>query len=87
LDRLLKKIIRKAIKEEKDVWKIQNFFSYIYEKIYHDVIFQKIPVEKKTIRLIEMLATPMHDKSPAFQQTRMDSIRRRSKYIKTKFRT
>jgi hypothetical protein len=85
LNLLVKKIIRWFLAWEPDTKKIHEVFSYVYEKLYHDIIFERIPLDQKTARLIELLATPMSNISAEEQKEVLRHIFRRSQFVRTRF--
>lgn len=63
LRNLITDLITEKINKEEDPEKLYQFFSYIYDDIYHDLLFKKIKIDKKITKVLEMLATPIHEKS------------------------
>lgn len=61
MDNLLLTIIREKLNQEKDQKKLYEFFTYIYDNLYHDIIFKRISLDKKTISLLEALSMPVYD--------------------------
>jgi len=62
LDKLIKKIIKEYLSKEKDFKEIYLYFNSVYDNIYHDILFKKIHISKKTVRILETLAMPIRDK-------------------------
>ena len=63
IDTLLTYIIKEKIKQEKDPHKLYEFFTYIYDNLYHDIIFKKIHIHKPIIHALESLAMPVYSPS------------------------
>jgi uncharacterized protein YdiU (UPF0061 family) len=85
LDCLVKKIIRGFIRKEENIEKIHEVFAYVYEHLYHDIMFEKLPLDKKTARLMELLATPMAHKPLSEQKDILKRVFRRAQCVRTKF--
>ncbi|MFA6256612.1 MAG: hypothetical protein WC606_05580 [Candidatus Absconditabacterales bacterium] len=62
LNKLIRKIIKDYLLKEKDLQKIHDFFTFIYDNIYYDIIFKKISINKQTVRTLETLAMPIFNK-------------------------
>ncbi|MCX6823021.1 MAG: hypothetical protein NTX91_03405 [candidate division SR1 bacterium] len=60
---MIKQIIHNFLRREKEIAKITIFFSKIYDKLYYDVLFKNIKIEKKTFRILENLASPTYSKT------------------------
>ena len=60
IDTLLKHIITEKLKQEKDPGKLYEFFTYIYDQLYHDIIFKKIHISKQLVNILENLAMPTY---------------------------
>ena len=63
IDALLKHIITEKLTQEKDPKKLYEFFTYIYDNLYHDIIFKKIYINKQIVNVLEALAMPVYDKA------------------------
>ncbi|MFA7717437.1 MAG: hypothetical protein WC875_01875 [Candidatus Absconditabacterales bacterium] len=62
LSEFLQDIIIQRLQKEKDIAKITSFFCEIYDKLYYDILFKNIKIEKRVIRLLESLAGPDYDR-------------------------
>ena len=60
---MIRQIIHNFLKKEEEITKITTFFSKIYDKLYYDVLFKNIKIEKKTFRILENLASPTYSKT------------------------
>ncbi len=49
-----------------------DYFSPIYDELYHSIIFQKIAIQNETKQLLEILATPIFRKTPEEQKKIID---------------
>ncbi|AHB41516.1 hypothetical protein P148_SR1C00001G0726 [candidate division SR1 bacterium RAAC1_SR1_1] len=63
MDKLLLSIIKEKLMQEKDQKKLYEFFTYIYDNLYHDIIFKKIPLSKAIVHLLESLSMPVYEPS------------------------
>lgn len=63
MDNLLVNIIKEKLIQEKDPKKLYEFFTYIYDNLYHDIIFKRIPISKSMINTLETLSMPVHNQS------------------------
>ena len=45
-----------------------DYFSPVYDELYHSIIFKKLEIQDETRQLLEILATPLFRKTPAEQQ-------------------
>ncbi len=61
MDDLLVSIIKDKLIQEKDQNKLYEFFTYIYDNLYHDILFKRISLDKQTINMLEILAMPIYD--------------------------
>ena len=60
ISKFLLQMIKNVKKETKNIRMINSFCIEIYDFMYHYIIFDKIKVEKKILRLIEELALPIN---------------------------
>lgn len=60
VSKFLLKIIKKMRKEIKDIRMINLFCIELYDILYYYIMFDKIRVIKKLLRLLETLALPIH---------------------------
>jgi len=61
MDDLLVSIIKYKLTQEKDQHKLYEFFTYIYDSLYHDILFKRVSLDKQTIHMLEVLAMPIYD--------------------------
>lgn len=59
LSKFLLQMIRNIKKESKDVKILNAFFIELYDMIYQYIIFDKVKIAKKIVRLLEELALPI----------------------------
>lgn len=60
----IKKVIKFYIKQDNiNLDGMYRLFNWLYEELYHDLILKKIKIEKKVLRIIEELASPINQKS------------------------
>lgn len=45
-----------------------EFFSQVYDEVYHDMIFKKMDVHVSTRAILEILATPIYRKEKSEQE-------------------
>lgn len=70
---LMKGIAKDILSEsDGDMHATYDYFSPVYDSLYHDLLFEKIAIQKETKDLLEMLATPIFRKSPEEQQRIID---------------
>ena len=74
MDALIKHIITEKLRQEKDPQKLYEFFTYIYDNLYHDIIFKKIHISKQLVTILETLAIPT-----TYDTTAIDDILKRLK--------
>lgn len=51
-----------------DTRPLYEYFSKVYDSLYHDFLFKRLELDKETQRMLEMLATPIYQKSPPEQR-------------------
>ena len=51
-----------------DMHATYEYFSPVYDELYHSIIFKKLQIQEETKELLEILATPLFRKTPAEQQ-------------------
>ena len=51
--------MKKAQKDTMDIKMLNQFFIELYDMLYHYIIFDKIKIAKKLVRLLEELALPL----------------------------
>ncbi|NDK07912.1 hypothetical protein EOM39_01545 [Candidatus Gracilibacteria bacterium] len=56
---LIKQISYYYINYKKDTQGLYNFFNSLYDDLFYDITFNKIIISKKTIIILEELATPI----------------------------
>lgn len=56
---LIKQISYYYINYKKDTQWLYNFFNSLYDDLFYDITFNKIIISKKTIIILEELATPI----------------------------
>ncbi len=59
-------------KSHGDTHSTYDYFSPVYDELYHDLIFKKINIQEETRELLEVLATPIFRKTPEEQQRILD---------------
>ncbi len=64
---IIKWVALNFINIEKDTLWMYKFFSWIYDELFYDIIFNKIEVSNNTKKMLEILATPIYKKSKADQ--------------------
>jgi predicted nucleotide-binding protein (sugar kinase/HSP70/actin superfamily) len=52
--------MKKAQKDTMDIKMLNQFFIELYDMLYHYIIFDKIKIAKKLVRLLEELALPLN---------------------------
>lgn len=63
IDDFLKCIIKEKLSQEKDHKRLYEFFTYIYDNLYHDIILKKISISKHMEKILGTLATPISNRS------------------------
>ena len=61
IDELLTYVIKEKLRQEKDTAKLYKFFTYIYENLYHDIIFKGIHIDEYIETALETLAMPIYE--------------------------
>lgn len=51
-----------------DTKPLYEYFSKVYDSLYHDFLFKRLEVDKETQKFLELLATPIFQKSPPEQK-------------------
>ena len=59
MSKLILQIIKKTRKNSQNIQFYNQFFIELYDVLYHHIIFDKIRIEKKILRILEELAIPM----------------------------
>lgn len=73
LQSLLKGIASELIEDsDGDMHSTYDYFSPVYDDLYHDLLFKKLAIQKETAELLEILATPIYRKAPEEQQKIID---------------
>lgn len=67
LEELLLEIIGNLLKKQ-DLFDIYDLFNDVYDEIYYDIIFKKVNLEKRVIKILETFATPLYKKSDLEQK-------------------
>jgi hypothetical protein len=66
---LMKSIAGELLEESKgDTHATYDYFSPVYDELYHAIIFEKISIQEETRQLLEILATPIFRKTREEQQ-------------------
>ena len=60
ISKFLLQMIKNVKKETKDIRMINIFCIQIYDILYHDIMFGKIIIQKKLLRILEELALPIN---------------------------
>ena len=68
--------LARHIKWPNDILWVQTFFSTLYDELYHEIMFKKIPLQKGLLRIFEALALPAQahtekQRSLIYQQIRV----------------
>ncbi|HCB51433.1 TPA: hypothetical protein DEP21_02550 [Patescibacteria group bacterium] len=72
--RLIKQVVRKYFYKQGNLIEMYTFFSLLHDELYYDILKKNIKLEKKTIRLLELLASPIHEYAPHLQKTLLQKI-------------
>jgi hypothetical protein len=59
ISKFLLQMIKNVKKETQDIRMINSFCIQLYDILYHDIMFGKLKVAKKLLRLLEELALPI----------------------------
>ncbi len=59
ISKFLLQMIKNVKKETQDIRMINTFCIQLYDMLYHDIMFGKLKVAKKLLRLFEELALPI----------------------------
>lgn len=59
LSKFLLQLIKNVKKENNDIRILNSFFIELYDMIYQYIIFDKVKIAKKIIRILEKLALPI----------------------------
>jgi len=65
--KMIKWVASNFINIEKDTLWMYQFFSWIYDELFYDIIFNKIEISNSTKKMLETLATPIYKKTPIEQ--------------------
>jgi hypothetical protein len=57
------RFICKHIRHPSDISGISCFFLRLYDELYHEIIFKKMKIQKKVLRIFESLAIPIEEQS------------------------
>jgi len=60
---LLQKMIDIEIEQHKSIQETVDFFNKVYDKLYYYIIFNKLNVDKATIKQLESLAMPLKSRT------------------------
>lgn len=74
LNKLVKQIISNSLKVEKNLKNIYTTFSSLYDNIYHDLLFKRINIDKKMVKILETLAMPIYEKPEKEQRHIINDI-------------
>lgn len=77
LDRLVTIVVKDALTREKNLKKIYEYFSYLYEHFYHENLFGHAKISKPTIKLLEFVSTPIYDQPAPIQKLLLAKIQRK----------
>ncbi|NDK19370.1 hypothetical protein GW819_00855 [Candidatus Gracilibacteria bacterium] len=70
---LMKGIANELIEDSNgDMRTTYDYFSSVFDSLYHDLIFNKIAIQEETKQLLEILATPIFRKTPEEQKKIID---------------
>ena len=73
----LKNLLKSVVIESKNEINLQNlytFFSDIFDEIYHDLVFKKVIQSKNLRQALELLSTPIYQKSKEDQKKLLKEI-------------
>ncbi|MEI6774139.1 MAG: hypothetical protein WCL18_05050 [bacterium] len=62
IDDFLKSIIKEKLSKEKNPKRLYEFFTYIYDNLYHDIVLKKICISKHIEKILGTLATPISNR-------------------------
>jgi hypothetical protein len=65
--KMIKWVASNFINIEKDTLWMYQFFSWIYDELFYDIIFNKIEISNSTKKMLETLATPIYKKTATEQ--------------------
>lgn len=66
---LMRSIALELLKEsDGDMLPMYRYFSPVYDELYHAIIFKKLQIQEETKELLEILATPIFQKSEKEQK-------------------
>ncbi len=54
--------------DKQDLFEIYYLFNEVYDEIYYDIIFKRVSLDKRVIKIIETFATPLYKKSDLEQK-------------------
>lgn len=67
LEELLLEIIENLL-DKQDLFEVYYLFNQVYDEIYYDIIFKRVNLEKRVVKIIETFATPLYKKSDLEQK-------------------
>jgi len=74
--KLIQKTIDREIDKQQEVEETVSLFSKLYDKLYYYILFDKISIDKKTIRQLELLAMPIESKTKDERKELITTIRK-----------
>jgi hypothetical protein len=57
------RFINKHIRHPSDISGVNHFFLRLYDELYHEIVFKKLKIQKKVLRIFESLAIPIEEQS------------------------
>jgi hypothetical protein len=76
LDRLVHTIIKSTLQREKSLKKIYEYFTYLYEYFYPDIVMGTSKISRANIKALECLSMPIYAHSLPFQKLLLGKIQR-----------
>ena len=55
--------IHRHIRGPGDIITTNSFFMKLYDELYHEIVFKKLRIQKKVLRIFEALASPMEEQN------------------------
>jgi hypothetical protein len=59
----LMRFITKHIRRPSDISGVSVFFLKLYDELYHEIVFKKLKIQKKVLRIFESLAIPIEEQN------------------------
>jgi hypothetical protein len=57
------RFICKHIRHPSDISGVSIFFLRLYDELYHEIVFKKLKIQKRVLRIFESLAIPVEEQS------------------------